>query len=180
MPKMKYFSEMTNSQFGAAHKYYQTKSALELAKFWEYSANAMHRYIKTGRVDYINNLVGDSLNCGRFQAFIRVNKSLCAHEWDAAERQFVGKADKAKLKRLRKETDEGVAKWEQMFYDHLQKELTFSETTPKTDWSMEKRVLNLVKACMNHDESHDEVMKAIEAAWKDERKARVEKAAKAA
>lgn len=180
MPEMKLFPQMTASQFRSAHVYYSTKSALELVRFWEYAANAMYKYIKSGRVDSLNNCVADSLACGRFQAFTRVTKSLCAHEWNESERKFEGTADKAKLRKLRKETEDGVGKWEQMFHDHLQKENEFSQTTPKNDWSMEKRVLNLVKACMNHDESHDEVVKMFEKQWQEERKARVEKAAKTA
>ena len=176
---MKYFTEMNSQQFGAASRYYRDKAGLEHAKYWEYVANAFQRYTDTGRVDYLNNMVSASLNAGRYRAFSRVTKALCAHEWDEATRQFIGKADKAKLKRLRKlNPDTGAASWEQTLHDHLEKEMTFGQTKPKKGWDEDTCILNFVKQLTSHDVNVDkDVFQRIEDAAK---KLAAEKASKAA
>lgn len=166
---MKHFEAMNAQQFTAATKYYTGgKAEAELNKFWKYVANAFDRYVVSGRVDTLNNVAIASMATGRYRSFVRVTKSLCAHKWDGEKRQFIGKADKKKLKSLRKEDAEGVAKWEQMLHDNLLKEQEHVQKQPAKAWDEDAVILNFVKNLANHGISADSkaVMEKIEAAAK--------------
>lgn len=181
MSKMKYFPEMTGRQFSAATKHYKEKGALENAKYWEYLANGFNRYTETGRVDTLNTLVTVALAMGRYRSFVRVTKSLCAHEWDDKTRSYGGKADKKKLKRLRGEVKDagGVLRWEQDFYDHLQKETAFLQQKPAKTWDEDTCILSFVKQLAKHGIAANtkDVISRIEKAAKEVQVKAVTKAA---
>ena len=167
---MVHFVKLTKSQFDSAKQYYTGgKATMEHERFWTFLANAFQRYIHTGRVDTLNLTVQAALSCGRYRPFVRVTKSLCAHEWDDAKRQFVGKADKKKLTRLRKQTAEGGEAWEELLFKNLEKEMQHSETKPVKAWDEDAAILNFVKGLAKHGVSADSkaVLQKIEKAAKE-------------
>jgi hypothetical protein len=148
-----YFPVMTASQYQTASKYYtQGKALMENVRFWEFFANAIAKYMAHGRVDPLNALVTGSLDSGNYRSFVRVAKTLCAHEYDSKLRIFTGKADKAKLRKYRKvNEDTGAERWEQVLYENMQKEFEHQATKPAKAWDEELKAVAFIRDLHKHD-----------------------------
>jgi hypothetical protein len=141
-------------------------------------ANSLRRYFDTGRVDYVNNMVSAALACGRFRNFSRVTKSLVPHDYNAEKRCFEGKANKAKLKKLRAADGESHV-WETKLYEFLKEETQLQQTKPPKGWEemLDARENALISLVIKDDatKSFDQVVDDLRKKFNDRMSAKAEK-----
>jgi hypothetical protein len=158
------FATLTASQYTNRTKYYKTKGEQEVKQFWDWVANGYARYLETGDISHLNNMVAGALAVQRYRAFTRVTKALSCHKFDKDTKQFTGKIDKDKKESLCKaDIDAGCEVWEVKLAEYIGKEDDHQNDTPKKDWSAEAAIVQLITKAGKEGVGLDELSKAFAA-----------------
>lgn len=159
MRAMNHFPVLADKTFNATTTKYTKNGHKQVEEYQNWVANGFARYLATGDISHLNNMVAGSLALGRYRTFVRVTKSLACHKFDAKSKQFVGKIDGDKRDKLTEvEPDSGLEQWEFKMRDYFTKEEEHAEKAPAKDWSVESAVAQLIKQAGKHEIDNKELV----------------------
>jgi len=164
------FGKLTDAAFNKRTKTYIDNGNKQIVEFQDWVGNAFARYMESGDVSHLNNLIDGSLAIQRFRTLIRVAKPVACHEYDTKARKFVGKIDKEKKAAFIEpsEDDADTENWEAKLIEYFAKEDEHQEDKPKHSWDVDKAILQLVtkagKEGVGGKELAEKVVAAIKSA----------------
>jgi hypothetical protein len=145
MRTLKHYTKMANAAFANRTKQYIDNGAKEVEQFQQWVANAFARYMESGDISHLNNMVEGSLAIQRFRTFIRVAKPVSCHEYDAKTRTFTGKIDSDKRDKLCEvDGDSGMEMWEAKLVEFFASEDEHQEKAPAKTWDVDAAILQLI------------------------------------
>ncbi len=162
-----HFNLFNDDTFIKRGDYYAKDAAQEVTEFYDYAANGIARYLASGDVSHVNKVVQGALVVGRYRSFIRVAKSIVAHNFDKAGKKLIGKIDQKKLTKLiTADADSGLENWELTLKKNIESETKFSKIKPAKAWNEDAAILQLIKKEVENKKDLTQLVDKVAAAIK--------------
>ena len=147
---MTLFEVLSPQKFAAERKFFCEKNAGDIRQRFEtFVANAIGHAMVHGDPTHCNNVLLAAKAVGQYRFTKRVLTPLVSPwEYDTESQTFVGKADKAKLNRLRGTVEvDGVEipRWEQMLAERLRAEDTQEKKAAEAPFDLDAEIERLIK-----------------------------------
>ena len=157
---MNHFPVLSDINYNERTGAYVKNGHKQVEDYQNWVANGFGRYLATGDISHLNNMVAGSLALGRYRTLVRVTKSLACHKFDSKNKKYIGKIDAEKRDKLTKiHPDSGLEQWEFSMKEFFEKEGEHAEKAPAKDWSVESAVAQLIKQATKHEADTNDLAK---------------------
>ena len=158
------FETLTPQKFAAERRFFCDKEAGGIFdRFTVFIANALGHAMQHGDVTHVNSVLSAARAMRQYRLTQRMIRGIVPFKYDKEAEQFVGKADTAKLNKLRASiTEDGVTapRWEFLLQQKLNAE-DKKEKKAAAEWDLMTLATRLVHAAEAHGCTKSDVLTAV-------------------
>jgi hypothetical protein len=153
---------MSNRSFGSRIAGMVKAGENQVFDFWNLVYNAVLRTAETNDASHINKMIPAALAVGRFRTFTKVVPGLIFFAFAKDARIFGGKLQRSKFNELTAKGESDLPVWHERLIAYIALEQDDSAKAAPSDYSLEARVLTLVKGAHKHGKRDSTIYKTLE------------------